>query len=75
MDRSFSLDRFEEDTAVLIAQDGGIFHVLARFLPTGTREGDLLALRSGQWIILREETDKLRDELFDLQESLFDEDE
>ena len=73
MEKSFSLDRIEEDVAVLIAQDGGCFPVLACKLPTDACEGDLVALRSGQWTILREETDKLREELFDLQESLFDE--
>lgn len=73
MDRTFSLDRFEDDLAVLIAQDGGRFAVLARFLPTDAREGDLVALRSGRWTILPQETERLRAELFDLQESLFDE--
>lgn len=73
MDRRFSLDRIEEDIAVLIEQGGGTFHVLAGKLPPLARDGDVLALRSGTWTILREETDKLRKEMFDLQESLFEE--
>lgn len=73
MDKTFSLDRFEEDLAVLISSDGGHFHVLARFLPPDAREGDVLALKSRRWTILPQETQALREELFDLQESLFDE--
>ena len=73
MDKTFSIDRFEEDLAVLVSQDGGTFPVLARFLPSDAREGDLVALQAGKWTILRTETEKLRAELFDLQESLFDE--
>jgi hypothetical protein len=71
MNKTFSLDRFEEDLAVLIDRSGGYFHVLTRFLPSDAREGDLLALRCGKWTILREVTDERREELFDLQESLF----
>lgn len=73
MDKTFSLDRVEEGVAVLIAQDGASFHVLRKMLPQDTREGDLVALQSGKWTILREETDELQAELFALQESLFDE--
>ena len=73
MDKAFSLDRIEEGLAVLIAPDGSVFHVLARFLPPDARDGDLLALQNGTWTILRAQTDALRDELFALQESLFDE--
>jgi hypothetical protein len=73
MDKPFSIDRFEEDLAVLIAQDGGYFPVSAHKLPTGVREGDLVALRDGKWTVLQAETEKQRQSLFDLQESLFDE--
>ena len=72
MDKTFSLDRFEDDLAVLIDRSGGHFHILKRFLPPESREGDLVALRCGKWMILREETERLQKELFDLQERLFD---
>ena len=72
MAMTFSLDRFEEDVAVLIDRDGGCFSVLAHKLPSDAREGDLVALQNGVWTLLREETDKLRRELFDLSESFFD---
>ncbi len=73
MDKTFSIDRFEEDLAVLIAQDGGYFPVSAHKLPPDAHEGSLVALQDGRWTVLQEETEELRQSLFDLQESLFDE--
>ena len=73
MDKAFSIDRIEEDVAVLIAQDGAVYPVRAASLPAEAREGDVVSLQSGRWTVLREETEKRRQELFDLQESLFDE--
>ncbi len=73
MDKTFSIDRFENDLAVLIADDGGCFCILRHKLPSDACEGDLVALRAGAWIALREQTETLRTELFLQQESLFDE--
>ncbi len=73
MDKPFSIDRIEEDIAVLAARDGRIFSVLARFLPPHAREGDLIALQGGKWAVLCNETEKTRKALFDMQENLFDE--
>ena len=73
MDKTYSLDRIEDIVAVLIAQDGCRYSVLSQKLPPDVREGDVLALRSGVWTILHAETERLRAELFELQESLFDE--
>ena len=73
MDRMFSIDRFEGELAVLEQEDGRLLHVLRSFLPDTAREGDRIAYQNGAWTILQSETEQLRDELFDLQESLFDE--
>ena len=73
MNKTFSIDRIDEGLAVLIAEDGGRFRVLARCLPSDAREGDLVALLCGKWTILHEETERMRQALFELQESLFDE--
>ena len=73
MNRTFSIDRFEADLAVLEAQDGALVRIVRRFLPAEAREGDVIALQNGAWVVLHEETERLRAELFAMQEDLFDE--
>lgn len=69
----YAVDRIEEGVAVCEREDGASVHVLASRLPAGTREGSLLSFADGTWTLLEEETDRVRHELFSLQESLFDE--
>ena len=73
MNRIFSIDRFERQIAALLPQDGAPVHVLRAKLPAGAREGDCVAFQDGAWRLLPEQTKQLREELFALQESLFDE--
>ena len=69
---TFSLDRIEEGIAVCESEDGEVLHVRAQSLPTGVREGSLLSFSDGQWTLLEAQTDRVRQKLFQLQESLFD---
>ena len=73
MNTVFSIDRFEEALAVLERQDGTCVHILRGFLPPEAREGDCLSFNAGRWMVRPSQTETLRDEIFDLQESLFDE--
>ncbi len=61
MDKKFfSVDRFEEDFAVL--EDDGQKHsnVLRSKLPVGVGEGDILFLLDGQYFFDKEETERRR---------------
>ena len=73
MNTVFSIDRFVASLAVLERQDGALLHVLRCFLPPDAREGDCVAFNAGRWTICPEQTEAVRDEVFDLMESLFDE--
>lgn len=73
MNTVFSIDRFEASLAVLERQDGTLLHVLRSFLPSDAREGDCISFKAGRWTICAEQTEEVREEFFDLQESLFDE--
>ena len=69
----YTIDRIEEGIAVCERSDGMRLHVLFSALPDGTREGSILTFDNGHWTLLADETARVRQELFDLQESLFDE--
>ena len=73
MDNVFSIDSIESGIARLVPEEGASVHILAQKLPQDAAAGDRVAFRGGKWTVLAEETDALRAELFDLQESLFDE--
>lgn len=72
MNKVFAIDRFEADLAVLEQEDGVHLCVLRAFLPPDAREGERIAFCAGHWEVRKAGTGALRDELFDLQESLFD---
>lgn len=64
-----SLDRIEEEIAVLITHDGHMWLLPASYLPEESREGDVLD------VILRRnpgETEKLSGRVHDLQQRLLD---
>ncbi|MEG1774271.1 MAG: 3H domain-containing protein, partial [Oscillospiraceae bacterium] len=56
----WSLDRFEGDFAVCIAEDQRVCSLPRAELPDQAREGDLLELRDGRWMLNRAETDARR---------------
>ena len=68
-----TVDRIEEGIAVCEMQSGALVHVLASKMPRGVRDGDRVRLENGVWRLLTEETEALREEIFALAESLFDE--
>ena len=69
----WSIDRFEEHLAVLLSDTEESFTVLRSALPPEAKEGEIVGFSDGRWVLLPEETERLRRELFSLQESLFDE--
>ena len=67
-----SIDRVEDGIAVCITENGGRVLALVSRLPEGAAEGSVLRLENGSWTLCAEETERIRKELFALQESLFD---
>ena len=64
-----SLDRIEEDIAVLVTREGHMWLLPAEYLPEHSREGDVFN------VIIeknREETEKLADSIQNLQQRLLD---
>ncbi len=61
MDKKFfSVDRFEEDFAVLEDDGQNHLNVLRSRLPVGVCEGDILFLLDGQYFFDKEETERRR---------------
>lgn len=65
------IDRFEGEYAV-VEQDGAPVQILRRELPAHAREGDCVVLENGQYKIDRIETEKRREEIRNLQKSLWE---
>jgi hypothetical protein len=64
-----SLDRIEEGLAVLITEDRTVLHLPAQYLPSGSREGDVMD------VIFRlnpQETEELAERVEDLQKRLLE---
>ncbi|MFO8183167.1 MAG: DUF3006 domain-containing protein [Candidatus Aegiribacteria sp.] len=64
-----SLDRIEEDLAVLITEDGQSWLVPARYLPPGSREGDVLDVQFRRNL---RETEELSGRVAELQRRLLE---
>lgn len=69
----YSIDRFEEKLAILIDDNGNTKDVPRRDLPTHARQGDILILKNGCWVVDECETTRRRDYVLDLQQRLIDE--
>lgn len=66
------IDRFEGNIAVC-EEDGGTFRNISRDqLPPESREGDCLEVQDGAYHVNREETQRRREEILRLQNSLWD---
>ena len=70
-----SIDRFEGKFAICIGEDEEIIKVKIKYLPKTAKEGDILKVLKGfKFEIDEEKTKKRREEIFTLQEDLFEED-
>ena len=69
-----SIDRFEGKYAVCIYDDEKIEKIEKKNLPKNVKEGDVLkVLPNGNFEFDLKETNRRRDEIFKLQEDLFEE--
>lgn len=65
----YSVDRIEENIAVCIDENGNRIELKN----DGFHEGDILEKIGERFVVNKEKTDKKREEIFKLQEKLFDE--
>ncbi len=70
------IDRFEGNFAICIDDDEKVFEIEIKRLPVGSKEGDVLKkLKGDRYEFDEKETKKRREEMYDLQNKLFTEDE
>ena len=55
----YTIDRFEEEFAVLEGQDGTMKNIQKSLLPPDAKEGSRLICQKGQWKIPHEETNSI----------------
>ena len=65
------IDRFENDTAV-IENGEEMINIPRSLLPENAKEGDIITESGGGYIIDETATDKRRQEILDLQDSLWE---
>ena len=66
-----SIDRFEGNQAVCETDERKILHIPKDQLPSGAKEGDCLRITEGNITLDREETEKRRQKILELQRRLF----
>ena len=67
----FSVDRFEEDFAVLVDENGSASSVRRDELPSGIREGSVLLYENEKYSIDKDEENRRRKRIVPLQNKLF----
>ena len=67
----YTIDRFEEDVAMLEGEDGTIAATPRALVPIGAREGDCLRLEGGLFTVDAEETERRAARIAALKTRLF----
>lgn len=68
----FVIDRIEDDFCVLEDQDKKLISIEKSKFPDDIIEGDIVIFENGEYVFSKELTEKAREEMFKLQESLFE---
>lgn len=67
----YAIDRFEEGIAVCEDGGGNRINIQLSFLPENVKEGDLLGVENGNFVILSDETEKRRKRIYEKQSRIF----
>lgn len=67
----YSVDRIEEDIAVLVDDQGEALEILLSQLPAEVKEGTVVSIFDGAYVIEQHETDRRRQEVQSLIDDLF----
>lgn len=64
----FAIDRFEQDIAIVVTDDGNTYNIPKALLPKEAKEGNVISA-----FVDRQETDEKKQEVKNLLNSLFNE--
>lgn len=67
-----SIDRFENGYAVCVNDDGKIYNIKCELIENGADAGDIIEQKNGIYVVLKDETEKRREEIQRLQDELFE---
>ena len=70
--KRFTVDRIENDKAVLKCENGECVTLEVKSLPKNIKEGDVLCFEENSYFLDKEETEKRRQKIKSLMDSLFD---
>ena len=70
--KRFTVDRIEEDKAVLECENGDCVTLEVKSLPKNIKEGDVFCFEENSYFLDKEETEKRRQKIKSLMDSLFD---
>lgn len=70
--KRFTVDRIEEDKAVLECENGDCVTLELKSLPKNIKEGDVLCFEENSYFLDKEETEKRRQKIKSLMDSLFE---
>lgn len=73
MMKQFTVDRFEGDKVILECENGDTAVFERKSLPQNVREGDVLYFEEGSCFLNAEETERRRQSIKSLMDSLFEE--
>ena len=70
--KRFTVDRIEEDKAILECENGDCVTLELKSLPKNIKEGDVLCFEENSYFLDKDETEKRRQKIKILMDSLFD---
>ena len=70
--KRFTVDRIEEYKAVLECENGECVTLEVKSLPKNIKEGDVLCFEENSYFLDKEETEKRRQKIKSLMDSLFE---
>ena len=70
--KRFTVDRIEKDKAVLECENGECVTLEVKSLPKNIKEGDVLCFEENSYFLDKEKTEKRRQKIKSLMDSLFD---
>lgn len=70
--KRFTVDRIEEDKAVLECENGDCVTLEVKSLPKNIKEGDVLCFEENSYFLDKDETEKRRQKIKSLMDSLFE---
>ena len=70
--KKFTVDRIEEDKAILECENGDCVTLELKSLPKNIKEGDVLCFEENSYFLDKDETEKRRQKIKSLMDSLFD---